>query len=118
MTKYSFNADNGNIQGATSTAITESLSGESVILTSEADKLHFLDFVFATLLESDSYSASDYDKWSQLCGIVYGFMPDNEDALKKLDSFCRNYNGYVSTDDVRTKWKTANYAMGRHSPKG
>ena len=111
MTNKSFNANNGNTQGATSTAITESLSGESVILTSEADKLLFLDFVFKTLLESDSYSASDYDKWSQICGIVYGFMPDNEEALKKLDSFCQNYNGYVSTDDVRTKWKTANYDM-------
>lgn len=112
MTRNSFNANNGNSQGATSTAITfESLSGESVILTSEVDKLFFLDFVFATLLESDSYSASDYDKWSQICGIVYGFMPDNEDALKKLDSFCQNYDGYVSTDDVRTKWKNANYAM-------
>ena len=104
-----FNADIGNTKGATGTA-TESLSGESV-LTSEADKLFFLDFVFDTLLKSSSYSASDYSNWSKLCGIVYGFMPDNEEALKKLDSFCQKYDGYVSVDDIKTKWKNANYDM-------
>ena len=106
---FSSSANNGNTKGATVTA-TESLSGESV-LTSEVDKLLFLDFVFDTLLKSSSYSASDYSNWSKLCGIVYGFMPDNEEALKKLDSFCQKYDGYVSIDDVKTKWKNANYAM-------